>query len=136
MRRGDLRTSDDARGKREQNVMNAQRKAAGSHQERVFPDADAVEPGENQLIKASQRGDLKAFALLVQRYQRRVFNMSLRLVGDYDEASEITQEAFVAAWQGLPGFRGKTRFSMWLYRIASHYGLRQLEKRKRDAVWE
>jgi len=72
----------------------------------------------------------------VQRYQRRVFNMSLRLVGDYDEATEITQEAFVAAWQGLPGFRGETHFSTWLSCITSHCGLRQLEKRKRETVWE
>jgi len=60
----------------------------------------------------------------------------LRLVGDYDEASEITQEAFVAAWQGLPGFRGETRFSTRLYCITSYCGLRQLEKRKRETVWE
>jgi len=69
----DLRTSDDARGKREQSVMNAERKAVGSHQKRAFQDIDAVEPDEDQLVKTSQRGGQKAFALLVQRYQRRVF---------------------------------------------------------------
>ena len=93
-----------------------------------------AEQDDDQLVKASQQGDQDAFAVLVQRHQQRVFNLSLRLVQDYDEASEITQEAFVAAWQGLPGFRGEARFSTWLYRIAYNCGLRQLEKRKHDTA--
>src|SRR5437660_11080534 len=51
---------------------------------------------DTQLVKASQQGDQDAFALLVQKHQRRVFNMSLRMLQDYEEASEITQEAFLA----------------------------------------
>lgn len=90
-----------------------------------------VEQDDPQLVKASQRGDQDAFALLVQRHQRRVFNLSVRMVQDYEEASEVTQEAFVAAWQGLPSFRGEARFATWLYRIAYHCCLRQLEQRKR-----
>ncbi|HEU5378936.1 MAG TPA: sigma-70 family RNA polymerase sigma factor [Ktedonobacteraceae bacterium] len=96
--------------------------------------AAVCERHEGQLVEASQAGDQEAFALLVQRYQSLVFNLSLRLVNDYDEASEITQEAFLAAWQGLPGFRGEARFSTWLYRITYHCGMRQLEKRKREGA--
>ncbi len=51
---------------------------------------------------------------------------------DYEEASEITQEAFLAAWQGLPAFRGEACFPTWLYRIAYHCCLRQLERRTRE----
>ena len=69
---------------------------------------------DTQLVKASQQGDQDAFALLVQRHQRRVFNMSLHMLQDYEEASEITQEAFLAAWQGLPSFRGEACFATWL----------------------
>lgn len=114
--------------------MDTEGKAGVIHRECVFSDtaADACEQDEDQLVKASQTGDQEAFALLVWQYQRRVFNLSLRLVHDYDEASEITQEAFVAAWQGLPGFRREARFSTWLYRITYHCGMRQLEKQKRD----
>src|SRR5438270_10274238 len=50
----------------------------------------------------------------------------------YEEASEITQEAFFAAWQGLPSFRGEARFATWLYRIAYNCALKQLERRKRE----
>ncbi len=78
-----------------------------------------------QLVKASQHGDQHAFAILVQRHQRRVFTMVLRILQDYEEASEITQEAFLAAWQGLPSFRGEARFAIWLYRIAYHCALKQ-----------
>lgn len=105
-----------------------------SDQDRASPETGvaACEPWEGQLVEASQAGDQEAFAQLVLRYQRMVFTLSLRLVNDYDEASEITQEAFLAAWQGLPGFRGEARFSTWLYRITYHCGMRQLEKQKRE----
>ena len=77
-----------------------------------------VEQEDTQLVTASKNGDQDAFSLLVQRYQRRVFNLVFRMLQNYEEASETTQEAFLAAWQGLRSFRGEARFSTWLYRIA------------------
>src|SRR5712664_3583490 len=91
-----------------------------------------TEHDDVQLVTASKNGDQDAFSLLVQRYQRRVFNLVFRMLQDYEEASEITQEAFLAAWQGLPSFRGEARFSTWLYRIAYNCALKQLDLRKRD----
>jgi RNA polymerase sigma-70 factor, ECF subfamily len=87
---------------------------------------------DTQLVKASQQGDQDAFALLVQRHQRRIFNLSLGMLQDEEDASEATQEAFLAAWQGLPSFRGEACFATWLYRITYHCCLRQLERRKRE----
>src|SRR5207248_4382517 len=84
-----------------------------------------------QLVKASQQGNQDAFAFLVQKHQRLVFNMVLRVLQDSEEASEITQEAFLAAWLRLPSFRGEARFATWLYRIAYNCALKQLERRKR-----
>jgi RNA polymerase sigma-70 factor (ECF subfamily) len=91
-----------------------------------------LEQDDTQLVKASQQGDQDAFASLVQRHQRRVFILIVRMLQDYEEASEITQEAFLAAWIGLPSFRGEARFATWLYRIAYNCALKQLERRKRD----
>src|SRR5579859_1757109 len=91
-----------------------------------------TEQDDTQLVKASQQGSQDAFALLVQRHQRLVFNLSLRMVQDYEDASEVTQEAFFAAWQGLPSFRGEARFATWLYRIAYNGALKQIERRKRE----
>ena len=102
--------------------------------ERALPGivSEPCEQDDAQLVKASRQGDQDAFALLVQRHQRRVFNLVLRMLQDYEDASEVTQEAFLAAWQGLPSFRGEARFATWLYRIAYHCCLRQLERRKRE----
>lgn len=94
--------------------------------------SSAIEQDDVQLVTSSKNGDQDAFSLLVQRYQRRVFNLVFRMVQNYEEASEITQETFLAAWQGLPAFRGEARFSTWLYRIAYNCALKQLETRKRD----
>jgi len=104
------------------------------NQEISLPGVDSwqVVQDDMQLVKASQQGDQDAFALLVQKHQRRVFNMSLRMLQDYEEASEITQDTFLAAWQGLPSFRGDACFATWLYRIAYNCSLRQLEQHKRE----
>lgn len=92
----------------------------------------AVEQDDLVLVAASKNGDQEAFAQLVQRYQRLVFNLVYRMLQQYEETTEITQETFLAAWQGLPSFRGDARFSTWLYRIAYNCSLKQLELRKRD----
>src|SRR5579875_254890 len=94
--------------------------------------SSSAEQDDALLVAASKRGDQEAFALLVQRYQRRVFNLVFGMLQQYEEASEITQEAFLAAWQGLPAFRGEARFSTWLHRIAYNCALKQLEQRRRD----
>ena len=94
--------------------------------------SSSVELDDQQLVTASKRGDQDAFAQLVHRYQRRIFNLVYRMLQQYEEASEITQETFLAAWQGLPSFRGEARFATWLYRIAYNCALKQLETRKRD----
>ena len=91
-----------------------------------------VEQNDLLLVAASKNGDQEAFAQLVQRYQRLVFNLVYRMLQQYDEATEITQDTFLAAWQGLPSFRGDARFPTWLYRIAYNCSLKQLELRKRD----
>jgi RNA polymerase sigma-70 factor (ECF subfamily) len=85
-----------------------------------------------ELVVASQGGNQDAFAQLVQRHQRRVFNLVFRMLQQYEEANEVTQETFLAAWQGLSSFRGDSRFSTWLYRIAYNCCLKQLEQRKKD----
>ncbi len=91
-----------------------------------------TEQDDTKLVAASKSGDQDAFALLVQRHQHRVFNLVYRMLQQYDEANEVTQETFLAAWQGLPSFRGDARFSTWLYRIAYNCCLKQVEQRKRD----
>jgi len=94
--------------------------------------SSCTEQNDAFLVAASKQGDQDAFAQLVQRYQRRIFNLVFRILQQYDEATEITQETFLAAWQGLPSFRVDARFPTWLYRIAYNCSLKQLEHRRRD----
>lgn len=93
-----------------------------------------IEQDDVALVVASQSGDQDAFAVLVQRHQRRVFNLVYRMLQQYDEANEVTQETFLAAWQGLRSFRRDARFTTWLHRIAYNCALKQLEQRKKDSA--
>lgn len=94
----------------------------------------AVGQEEAALIASARSGDQDAFGILVHLHQRQVYNLALRMLRDVDEASEATQEVFLAAWQGLRGFRGDARFATWLYRIAYNYCLKLMEHRRRDAI--
>jgi RNA polymerase sigma-70 factor (ECF subfamily) len=70
-----------------------------------------------QLVQRVQRGDKKAFDLLVSKYQRKLLRLVSRLVHDQAEAEDIVQEAFIRAYRALPQFRGDAAFYTWLYRI-------------------
>ena len=70
------------------------------------------------LVQRVQRGDRRAFDLLVLRYQQRVVKLVMRYVHDPVEAEDVAQEAFIKAYRALPKFRGDSAFFTWLYRIA------------------
>jgi RNA polymerase sigma-70 factor (ECF subfamily) len=95
--------------------------------------ADGVASDELALVASARSGDQDAFGVLVRLHQRQVFNLALRMLRNADEASEATQDVFLAAWQGLHQFRGNARFATWLYRITYNHCLRLLEQRRRDA---
>ena len=72
---------------------------------------------DQQLVERAQRGDKRAFELLVEKYQRKLSRLISRLVRDPGEVEDVTQEAFVKAYRALPSFRGDSAFYTWLYRI-------------------
>ena len=73
---------------------------------------------DQQLVERAQRGDKRAFELLVLKYQRKLGRLLSRLVRDPGEVEDVTQEAFIKAYRALPNFRGESAFYTWLYRIA------------------
>jgi RNA polymerase sigma-70 factor (ECF subfamily) len=75
---------------------------------------------DQALVERVQRGDKKAFDLLVLKYQQKVINLVSRFVRDPSEALDVTQDAFIKAYRALPKFRGDSAFYTWLYRIASN----------------
>src|SRR6266705_5822097 len=73
---------------------------------------------DQQLVERAQKGDRRAFELLVTKYQRKLARLLSRLVRDPAEVEDVTQEAFIKAYRALPSFRGDSAFYTWLYRIA------------------
>jgi len=72
---------------------------------------------DQQLVERAQKGDKRAFELLVLKYQRKLGRLLSRLVRDPGEVEDVTQEAFIKAYRALPSFRGDSAFYTWLYRI-------------------
>lgn len=75
---------------------------------------------DKQLVQMAQRGDLRAFDLLVLKYQGRIAVLVSRYVSDAGEVEDVTQEAFIKAYRALGKFRGDSAFYTWLYRIAAN----------------
>lgn len=80
----------------------------------------ATSDGDQQLVERAQKGDTRAFDLLVLKYQGRVANLVSRYVSNAAEVEDVTQEAFIKAYRALPKFRGDSAFYTWLYRIAAN----------------
>jgi RNA polymerase sigma-70 factor (ECF subfamily) len=97
----------------------------------VSPPAEAAVDLDRALVDRARAGDAGAFETLVRRYQGWVFTLALRMLGDRAEAEDMAQEIFLKAYRGLRRFKGASRFSTWLYAIASHHCLNQLEARRR-----
>lgn len=81
---------------------------------RVYLSQDAE---DDALVSRCRGGDQAAFEAIVERYERVLFTVALRMLGDYDEARDATQDAFVKAYQNLASFDRKRRFFSWIYRI-------------------
>lgn len=92
----------------------------------AIPFDDAV------LVRQCVRGDLTAFEPLVVKYQDRIYNLCWRMCGDHQAAEDLTQEAFLKAFESLGTFRGASGFFTWLYRIATNLALsyRRTERRQ------
>ena len=75
-------------------------------------------PTDHQLVLRVQKGDKRAFDLLVLKYQYKLQAIVGRFIRDADEVADVTQEAFIKAYKALPKFRGDSQFYTWLYRIA------------------
>jgi len=91
-------------------------------------DADAL------LIDRVKNGDVKAFEMLVVKYQRRIERLIGRMVRDVDLVPDIAQETFIRAYRAIPQFRGESAFYTWLYRIAVNTAKKALVDLKRDPL--
>jgi RNA polymerase sigma-70 factor (ECF subfamily) len=89
------------------------------------------------VLRKAQRGDERAFSILVRTYEQPVFNYVLRLTGDRVLAEDLTQEVFIRVYQGLPSFSLRSRFTTWLFQVTKNRvldELRAIERRPRALV--
>jgi len=86
---------------------------------------------DQQLVQRAQRGDLRAFDLLVLKYQGRIGALVSRYITDPSEVEDVTQEAFIKAYRAIDKFRGDSAFYTWLYRIAANAAKNHLVSRRR-----
>jgi RNA polymerase sigma-70 factor, ECF subfamily len=80
------------------------------------------------LVRRAQEGYLDAYDELVDRHGRLAYRVALRLIGNHHDAEDVAQEALVLAWQQLPGFKGESSYSTWLYRIVTRRALNRISR--------
>lgn len=85
---------------------------------------------DEQLVTQALKGSARAWAKLVQRYERKVYNHALRMTGHADDALDLMQDSFLAAYRNLPNYRGEGAFGGWLLRIAGNRSLDFLRRRQ------
>lgn len=91
-----------------------------------------IEVSEKEIIRKAQNGDSAAQAVIVEKYEKMVYNLGLKLLGNQDAAECVLQETFLKVLQALPKFKERSQLSTWIYRIATNQALMRLRSKKRE----
>ncbi len=97
----------------------------------VAPNLDVGNDVDQKLVERVQKGDKRAFDLLVLKYQHKIFAVISRFIRDHAEVQDVAQDAFIKAYRALPNFRGESAFYTWMYRIAINTAKNYLVARNR-----
>ncbi len=98
--------------------------------ERLETDLIFREVDDSDLVRGARKGDVQMYNRLVSRWEKRVFNYLLRIVGSPDDAQDVSQEAFLKAYQSLARLDDPARFGPWLYRIAHNEAISLIRRRR------
>ena len=85
----------------------------------------------DQLVAQTKAGNREAFTELVEMFSERIYNLGLRILKNSDDAADVLQETFLAVYEKIDSFDGRSNFFTWLYRIATNFALMKLRKGKR-----
>lgn len=88
----------------------------------------------NAVVARAQRGDERAFEQLVTQYERAVYSVAYRLLGNEQDAQDAAQEVFIRLYRSLPSFRGESKFFVWVYRITNNVCIDMLRKKSVPTV--
>jgi RNA polymerase sigma-70 factor (ECF subfamily) len=89
---------------------------------------------DDYYIERLLNGETECFASIVDRYSKQVFSLIVRIVGNREDAEELTQDVFLKVFKSLPSFQGESAFSTWLYRIAYNHAVSATRKQKRGEL--
>ncbi len=89
---------------------------------------------DSYYIQKIKDGDVGAYANLVDRHKKMAFNIAMQIIGNREDAEEITQDAFLKAYQALDRYKGESKFSTWLYRIIYNASISKMRKKKLNQV--
>ena len=95
-----------------------------------------AEDVDRVIVSKCQKGDIQAFESLVGKYQKKMLNTAYRMIGDYQEACEVTQEAFLSAYRGIKKFRGEATFTTWMTGIVLNQARNRLKQMKTRSRYE
>jgi RNA polymerase sigma-70 factor, ECF subfamily len=91
--------------------------------------ARIIEDDDAGFVARCRQGDTEAFSHLVRRHQKKMLNIAFRMIGDYDEACDVVQEAFLSAFRAIEKFQEKSRFSTWLCSIVLNHSKSHLKQK-------
>jgi RNA polymerase sigma-70 factor (ECF subfamily) len=97
---------------------------------------DPVREEDQEIVLRCQKGEIDAFGALVEKYQKKMLNIAYRMIGDYQEACEVTQEAFLSAYRAIKKFRGEASFSTWMTGILLNQARNRLKQLKTRSRYE
>lgn len=95
---------------------------------------DVKSDTDEHLIALTANGDERAFERIVQKYQQAVFNTIYRYTGNRDDVQDLAQEIFIKVWRNAAKFKGRSKFSTWLYRIVANHCINYRRRRRKDQV--
>lgn len=89
---------------------------------------------EQLLLERSKTGDIAAFEMLIEAYQKKIFNLAYRMIGNYDDAGDLAQEAMIRIFKSISNFKEQSSLSTWIYRITTNVCLDEIRKKKNRKV--
>lgn len=89
---------------------------------------------DKNLLERAKSSDISAFEQLIESYQIKIFNLALRMLGNYDDAGDLTQEVLIRIYKSIKNFKEQSSFSTWIYRITTNVCLDEIRKRKNMKV--
>ncbi len=93
-----------------------------------------MQPGDEKLMQGIKKGDMRAFDVLVRRWEDQLFDLIYRIIGDFEVTKDIRQEVLLRVYQAARRYRPHNQFKAWLYRIAVNCSINELRRRERHSV--